>query len=152
PECFVTLAAIAAVTSNVRLGSMIANVQLRSAALLAKMAATLLELGTGRFELGLGTGGVRAEHSAFGLPFPRLAQRTRRLHDRLAVLEALRQPGAVTASRPGTSLAGAVCQPPLNGLRVIVGSLGPASARLAGRLADEINVIDYRSGFATPQA
>src|SRR5262249_48240997 len=69
----------------------------------------------------------------------------------LSVLQALRQPEAVTSSGPLTTLTGAVCEPSLEGLRILVGSLGPASARLAGRLADEINVIDYRAGFATPE-
>src|SRR5690554_6498634 len=59
-ECFVTLTAIASATSRVRIGSMVVSSLFRSPALLAQMAGTLADHSSGRLELGLGTGGVKA--------------------------------------------------------------------------------------------
>jgi alkanesulfonate monooxygenase SsuD/methylene tetrahydromethanopterin reductase-like flavin-dependent oxidoreductase (luciferase family) len=53
-ECFVTLAALAARTSRIRLGPLVAGVPFRNPALLAKMAATLDVVSHGRCIVGLG--------------------------------------------------------------------------------------------------
>src|SRR5215216_1926310 len=55
-DAFITLAALAAVTSRVKIGSAVILGVLRSPVLVAKAAATLSELSSGRFILGLGVG------------------------------------------------------------------------------------------------
>src|SRR5215469_3129383 len=60
PECLTTLAALAQVTTRVTLGPLVLNVSSRHPGLLANMAATLQQISSGRFILGLGAGGSRS--------------------------------------------------------------------------------------------
>src|SRR5690349_20544860 len=68
-EAFTMLSAIAAATSRITLGTMVACVSFRNPALLAKMADTLDGVSNGRFILGLGAGWQQPEYDAFGYPF-----------------------------------------------------------------------------------
>jgi alkanesulfonate monooxygenase SsuD/methylene tetrahydromethanopterin reductase-like flavin-dependent oxidoreductase (luciferase family) len=75
-EAFTLLAAVAAATSRIRLGPLVACTAFRHPPILAKMAATLDEISGGRLTLGLGAGWNRAEFEAFGLPFEGRASRS----------------------------------------------------------------------------
>lgn len=69
PEPLTVLAALAAVTRRVRLGTGILIAPLRPALLLAKTVATLDVLCGGRLDLGLGIGWQPEEFEAAGVPF-----------------------------------------------------------------------------------
>lgn len=68
-ESFTTLAAMAAATSRVRLGHLVAATTFRHPALVAKMIATIDEISGGRAILGLGAGWFELEHTTYGLDF-----------------------------------------------------------------------------------
>jgi probable F420-dependent oxidoreductase len=85
-EPFTCLAAIAAVTSQVRLGTGIVIAPLRPAAVLAKTVATLDVLSAGRVDLGVGVGWQKEEYDAEGLDF---ATRGQRLDDTMGACRAL---------------------------------------------------------------
>ncbi len=68
-ECWSILTALAAVTSRVELGTLVACTAFRNPALLAKTADTLDEISDGRLILGLGAGWYEPEFQAFGYPF-----------------------------------------------------------------------------------
>lgn len=90
---FAVLAACAAVTRRIYLGTSISSVFVRSAPTIAMAAATVDELSQGRFVLGLGSSHrvqVEPEH---GIPF---VQPTARLRETLAVVRALLRDGAVS--------------------------------------------------------
>ena len=74
-ECWTTAAALAAQTSKVQIGTLVANTTLRNPALLARMADTVNELGDGRLILGLGAGDFVSEHQAYGFDFDRHVSR-----------------------------------------------------------------------------
>src|SRR3954454_25019059 len=74
-EAWTLLAALAAITERVDLGSLVACAGFHPPAVLAKMAATLTELSGGRFVLGLGAGWNEQEFRAFGIPFDRRVAR-----------------------------------------------------------------------------
>ena len=74
-EAWSLLAALAAVTSSVQLGPLVAATSFHSPAMLAKKAATVDEISDGRLIVGLGAGWNQVEYDAFGFPFDRRASR-----------------------------------------------------------------------------
>jgi alkanesulfonate monooxygenase SsuD/methylene tetrahydromethanopterin reductase-like flavin-dependent oxidoreductase (luciferase family) len=68
-EVWTMLAGLAAVTARVRLGPLVACASFHPPCLIAKMAATVAEISSGRFVLGLGAGWNETEYRAFGLPY-----------------------------------------------------------------------------------
>lgn len=140
-ECFTGLAAVSAATSRIRLGSLVACNDLRSPALLAKMASTVDVISGGRMELGIGAGWFEAEYRAAGIPFDPPGVRVERLGESLQILRRLLGAGRVTFSGNHYRLEDARCLPaPVQPrLPVFVGGSGNAVARLAGRYADGFN-------------
>lgn len=147
PDCFVTLSAIAAATKAITFGSLAVPALQFHPSVLAHIAGTLDEFSNGRFSLGIGAGGTRAEYKALGMEFPRKAARVDRLGETVRTLMALRQGGPVDADIGGVALRDAWCKPSLNRTRLVIAALGQRTAALAGALADEVNTIDYASQF-----
>ncbi len=85
PEPLVTLAALAAVTTRIRVQTEVLLAPLRQPALLAKQAATLDRLSGGRFTLGLGIGDAR-RHDDFAAAGTDPRTRGRRLDEQMAVM------------------------------------------------------------------
>lgn len=67
-DSWTTLAALAAVTSRVRLGTIVASLNFTSPLLLARKAATVHHISGGRLILGVGAGSMRAEYPKLGVP------------------------------------------------------------------------------------
>jgi alkanesulfonate monooxygenase SsuD/methylene tetrahydromethanopterin reductase-like flavin-dependent oxidoreductase (luciferase family) len=74
-DCWSVLAAVAAVTTQVELGPLVACTAFRAPALLARAAATVDEVSGARLRVALGSGWNEAEFRAFGLPFDRRVAR-----------------------------------------------------------------------------
>lgn len=110
-ECWTTLAALAALTKKVRLGSLATCNQFRSPALLAKMVATVSQASDGRADLGIGAGYDEAEHSAYGFPFLDYQERISELSESLAVITSLWKGKRVTMRGEHYSIRDAVCLP-----------------------------------------
>jgi alkanesulfonate monooxygenase SsuD/methylene tetrahydromethanopterin reductase-like flavin-dependent oxidoreductase (luciferase family) len=87
-EAWTMLSALACATRRIGLGTLVLAATFRPPRVLAKAVATLDEVAPGRLTLGLGTGWLRREHEAFGLPFPPRAERLARL---LETVEAVRE-------------------------------------------------------------
>jgi alkanesulfonate monooxygenase SsuD/methylene tetrahydromethanopterin reductase-like flavin-dependent oxidoreductase (luciferase family) len=83
---WVALAIAATQTRRLRLGSLVSPITLRPPVLLARTARAVAELAPGRLTVGLGLGWNAAEHRAFGLPFPPLAERARVLDQGIGLL------------------------------------------------------------------
>jgi len=145
-ECWTTLAAAAAVTRRVKVGSFVTNVMNRYPAVLAKMVATVWEQSGGRAELGIGVGGNTAEEEAYGISFPPPPERLAVLEEAVAALRLLWTGGPVDYEGQFVRLRQAWAHPaPDPAPRIIVGGEKPAGARLAARVGDgwTTNAPDY---------
>lgn len=143
-EPMTALAALATMTSRVRLGTLVLCAPFRHPALLAKMAMTIDRLSGGRLDLGLGAGWLREEFDAFGFPFGSIGDRFTALEDALAALAALQSGDGADYEGPTVTLRDATMLPgPVNGhIPVWVGGKGgPRLLRLIATHADGWNVV-----------
>lgn len=74
-DVWTQLAALAAVTERIKLGTLVASLAFHAPGVLARMAASVDEISGGRLVLGVGAGWNEPEFRAFGLPFDHLAAR-----------------------------------------------------------------------------
>ena len=86
-EAFTTLAFVAANTTRMRLGPLVAGVTYRHPALLVKTATTLDLLSGGRSMFGIGAAWYEREHLGLGVPYPRISERFERLEETLRIAE-----------------------------------------------------------------
>jgi F420-dependent oxidoreductase-like protein len=110
-ECWTTLAALSAVTTHIRLGTMVTCNSFRNPALLAKIAATLDVVSGGRLEFGIGAGVQEAEHRAYGFPFPTATARIERMKETLEIIKALWTEEKASYTGKHYHIKEAVCEP-----------------------------------------
>lgn len=91
-EAWTMLSALAASTSRIRLGPLVAATAFHAPAMLAKMAATVDEVSGGRLILGLGAGWNETEFRAFGFPFD---HRIDRFEEAFTIVRTLLRDGAI---------------------------------------------------------
>ena len=133
PEPLVVLAAMAGVTTRVRLSTGILIAPLRPAVLLAKTAATLDVLSGGRLDLGVGSGWQREEFWASDMGW---ADREQRLDDTVAACRVLWRDAPASFTSPTVSFADIWCRPaPLQPGGIPVWFGGGATERTARRIA-----------------
>ncbi len=138
-ECWSLLAALAAATSRVELGPLVACTAYRNPALLAKMADAVDEVSGGRLVLGLGAGWAESEFGAFGFPFD---HRASRFEEAIQIIAGLLRDGRVDFE--GAYYEARDCElrprgPRPQGPPIMVGASGPRMLGLAARHADAWN-------------
>lgn len=142
-EAWTTLAALAALTSRIRLGTMVSNIATRHPAMLAKMASTVDTISGGRVDVGVGAGGgdglYKREYDWLGiLPLSR-AGRVRRLRESVEVISGLLRDGHVTYRGEHYHLENAPLVPtPVQRPRppLYVAAQGQEAMRVAAEFAD----------------
>jgi alkanesulfonate monooxygenase SsuD/methylene tetrahydromethanopterin reductase-like flavin-dependent oxidoreductase (luciferase family) len=137
-DTWALLGAIAAVTTRVGLFPDVANLPLRPPAVMAKAAASLDVLSSGRFELGLGAGGFWDAIVAYGGPRRAPRDALDALEEAIQVIRLIWS-GERNLRFSGTHyrLAGSHSGPvPVHPIGIWLGVYGPRALRLAGRLAD----------------
>ena len=102
-DAWATVNALAAITSEVRLGTLVSPATFRHPSVLAKNAATADHISGGRIELGIGTGWNEREHRAYGFEFPPLKTRMDRLAEQLEIISGSWSDGPRRGSRPSTT-------------------------------------------------
>lgn len=111
-EGWTSLAAVAAVTSRIRLGLLVSANTFRNPGLTAKLATTLDHVSGGRAILGLGAGWFEREHRAFGLEFGASAgERVDRLVEAVPLIRRLLGGEVVTHHGAHYAMKEAVCRP-----------------------------------------
>lgn len=88
-DAIALLAALAPLTSRIRLGAMVSPVTFRNPPMLARAIAAVDVISGGRAVLGLGAGWSAEEHEAFGIPFPAVGRRLELLDGACRMLSAL---------------------------------------------------------------
>jgi F420-dependent oxidoreductase-like protein len=144
-DAWTTLAALAARTSRIRLGTLVSPATFRHPSVVAKSVVTVDHVSGGRVELGLGAGWHTGEHRAYGFEFPDTPTRMARLAEQLEI---------VTRSWTEESFSFAGRHYQVEDLRalpkpvqrprptlLVGGAAGPRSVALAARYADEYNTV-----------
>jgi alkanesulfonate monooxygenase SsuD/methylene tetrahydromethanopterin reductase-like flavin-dependent oxidoreductase (luciferase family) len=141
-ECFATLAAVAAATERITLGTLVARASLRPAGMLAKLAASVHAMANGRLILTIGTGDElsKREHDAFGLPYFGPRERRAHLEETVRAVRALLLGEAYPGGERVPRLGGPLLPVPADGgPRVWIGGTSEAAVRSAVELADGWN-------------
>lgn len=137
------MAALAAETTHVRVGSLVFCMGYRYPPVLAKAAATIDHISDGRLELGVGGGWYEMEHNAFGIPFPSVKDRMDKLEEGVQIIKAMLTDGTATFTGKHYQVEEAHCYPtPVQSPpRIWVGGGGERrTLRIAARYAEGWNV------------
>jgi alkanesulfonate monooxygenase SsuD/methylene tetrahydromethanopterin reductase-like flavin-dependent oxidoreductase (luciferase family) len=141
-EAWTTLAALAREVPRIGLGTFVCGITHRHVAVLAKQAVTVDHLSDGRLILGLGAAWNEAEHAAYGLPFPPVADRVGLVGEALEALRRLETLPRTTLDGRYLRLRDAPFEPkPVHGrLPILIGSTRPRMLRLAARYASYVDL------------
>jgi probable F420-dependent oxidoreductase len=136
-----TLAAMAAVTDRIRLGTLVLNNDMRNPVQLAWEASTIDRLSGGRFELGLGAGHTPAEYDATGIERSMPADRKRRLAESVEIIRRLLDGDVVDHDGEHYRIRSAgIDRAEQERLPILVGGNGAALLAHAGRHADAVGL------------
>ena len=145
-----TVSGLAAVTTKLRLGTLVSPATFRHPSVLAKAVVTADHISSGRVELGIGTGWLEEEHSAYGFAFPPMGERMARLAEQLEVITRAWSDDPQTFAGDYYAVTDLDARPkPVQTPRpplILGGAAGPRSAALAAKYADEYNTV-----FVTPE-
>ncbi len=142
-DAWSTINGLAAVTSTLRLGTLVSPATFRHPSVLAKSVTTADHVSGGRVELGLGAGWHEREHQAYGFDFPPVRTRMDILEEQLQVVLGSWGEGPFSFEGQHYRLRELDAHPkpvqrphpPL----IMGGNAGPRGARLAATYADEYN-------------
>jgi probable F420-dependent oxidoreductase len=145
------LAAVAAATTTLRMGSLVFGNDYRHPFVLAKEAATLDLLGEGRFELSLGAGWMKTDYEEAGLTYDTPKVRVERFEEAVQVIQGLLRTdgpfsfdGAYYQVHEHTLLPRPVQRP---GPPLIIGGGGKRVLSFAARHADIVSInVNLREG------
>ncbi len=148
-DAWTTIAALAAATTDLRLGTLVSPATFRHPAVLAKSVVTADHVSGGRVELGLGAGWWEGEHEAYGFSLPPIGERMDRLEEQLELIPRYWEDGPFNYQGGYYSALNLDALPkPVQKPRppLILGAKGgPRSVHMAADLADE-----YNTTTATP--
>lgn len=144
-EAYSTLSYLAAVTTKVKLGTMVTGVIYRYPGLLVKIVSTLDVLSGGRAYLGIGAAWNERESKGLGVPFPPIAERLERLDEALQIALQMWSDNNGPYQGKHYQLAETLCNPqPLSRPHppILIGGSGEKKTlRLVARYANACNLF-----------
>lgn len=140
-EAGTTLAAVAAATSRIAVGSLVMRSTLRPVGMLAKLTASLCDISGGRLILGLGAGDSASarEQEELGLPSLGTDRRRRHLLETIAALRALLSGEVWGGGEEVPPIVGPILPAPIEVPPIWVGGASDAVADIASGNADAWN-------------
>ena len=147
-EAYTSLGFLAAVTSRIRLGTMVTAATFRAPALLIKAVTTLDALSAGRAWLGLGAGYNADEARAMGLFMPGTAERFARMTELLRLARQMWDGNETPFRGEHLDLSQPICSPrPAMRPPVLIGGTGERrTLRLVAEYGDACNLFDVHDG------
>jgi F420-dependent oxidoreductase-like protein len=144
-DAWSTINALAALTTTLKLGTLVSPVTFRHPSTLARSVVTADHVSGGRVELGMGAGWHEGEHRSFGFPFETTRDRFDRLAEEIEIVHRSWEAEPFDFAGRFYRLERADAQPkPLQQPHpnlIVGGSAGPRGAALAARWADEYNTV-----------
>ena len=151
------LAAIAAATQRLYVGTLVYDVDYRHPVVLAKAAATLHLLSGGRHEFGIGAGWMETDYREAGMVYDRPGVRIERLGEALEIIRSMWTQERTSFQGKHyqiTNIAQAALLPAGERPRILIGGGGRRLLALAGRHADIVGInptlIEGKVTAATP--
>ena len=147
------LAAAAAVTTRLRIGSYVFANDYRHPLLLAREAATLDAVSGGRLEFGIGAGWRVSDYRQLGVAYDPAGRRIDRLAEALGIIKRLFAGETVTHAGPHYRVERARLSPrPVQQPRppIMLGGGGPRMLRLAAREADIVSFVPQFNAAGRP--
>lgn len=124
-EAWSQLAAIAAITEHVGLGTLVTPPFFRNPGVLAKQVATIDHVSSGRTIMGLGAGWFQPEFEAYGNAFPALGERMRGLEEYTQILKGLWTEEKFSFEGSLFQVKDAICEPkPVRTPPILIGGSG----------------------------
>lgn len=147
-EAWSELAAVAALTERVELGTLVTPPFFRNPAVLAKQIATIDHISNGRVIAGLGAGWNQPEFEAYGCAFPSLGERMRALEECVEILKRLWTEERASYRGAHFSVRDAYCEPkPIRRPPILIGGGGErVLMRIVARHADIWNNLAVYQG------
>jgi alkanesulfonate monooxygenase SsuD/methylene tetrahydromethanopterin reductase-like flavin-dependent oxidoreductase (luciferase family) len=143
-EAWTQLAGIAAVTSRIALGPLVACTSFHNPAMLAKLAGTVDEISGGRLILGLGAGWNQTEYTAYGFPYDR---RVSRFEEAFTIIRSLIREGRVDFQGEFYSARDCELVPrPRADMPLLVGSTGKRMLEITIPFVDSWNAWYRQTG------
>ena len=143
---WITFAGLARDTTTIRLGTLMTAATFRHPGPLAISVAQVDQMSGGRVEFGIGAGWYEGEHTAYGIPFPSLAERFERYEEQVAIITGLWEtPLGGTFSFEGKHYtltdSPALPKPAQERVPVLIGGMGARrTPALAASYATEFNL------------
>jgi F420-dependent oxidoreductase-like protein len=154
-EGYSTLSYLAAVTRQVRLGTMVTGVVYRHPGILVKTVTTLDVLSGGRAYFGVGAAWNEAESRGLGVPFPPVAERFERLEETLQIALQMWSGNAAAYQGKHFHLEQTLCSPQPTSQPhppILIGGMGEKKTlRLVAKYGDACNLF-VRAGIDTVRA
>jgi probable F420-dependent oxidoreductase len=145
---FVPLAAAAAVTTSMQLGTLVINHDFWHPALLARAMGTLAQLAPGRCTLGIGAGHAKVEYDALGLHYERPSVRIERMSELVDVTCRLLAGETVTHESKWFTLDACALDDgaPSGAVPLLIGGNGDRVLTFAAERATTVGYMGFTSG------
>jgi alkanesulfonate monooxygenase SsuD/methylene tetrahydromethanopterin reductase-like flavin-dependent oxidoreductase (luciferase family) len=153
-DAWTTLAALAARTTRLRLGTMVTNFISRNPTLVARQAHSVDHISGGRLELGLGAGVFSSDHTMAGVELWGAGERVDRFREAVQLVDQLLRHKVTTfegkyyRAKEAVLIPGSIQKPRPP---ITIGALGQRMLRITAEFADSWNTFAPSRNLSTGQ-